>query len=186
MDWERIFCDLGVIKKGHFLLASGLHSDTYFEKFALFNNPPVAEKLLLEMAERIKPLAPEIIVGPTTGGIIIAFEIARILGIRALFAERGENNKRILRRNQTLPEGAPVVVVDDVLTTGGSLLSTVELVKNNGGKVVGAGVMINRGFKGDLAFPLISIYQTEVVAYTPEECPLCKQSIPLEKPGTSR
>lgn len=173
----------GVVKEGHFLLRSGLHSQYYFEKFRLLERPEFLTPLCEELARRFEKLKFESVCGPTTGGIIIAYEIARSLKKRCLFAEKTQDGRDFLR-SQEIRRGEPFIVVDDVLTTGGSIKASIEAIERHGGKVVAVGVLIDRSEKPlDLELPLYSVYKNPVKNYTPPECPLCKKNIPLSKPG---
>ena len=173
----------GAIKEGHFLLASGLHSPVYWEKFRILQYPRYTEKLCRAIAEHFKDQKVNLVVGPTTGGIILAFETARQLGVRSIFAEKmGE--VRIFRRDFDIAPGERVLVVDDVLTTGGSIKETMSAVDRLGGIVIGIGVLINRSAKEiDLGVPLFSCLHAPTTVYSAEECPQCIANIPLIKPG---
>ncbi len=181
---ETILKKTGAIKEGHFLLTSGLHSGVYFEKFRLLQHPEYTEKLCEPIANFYKNEDIDLVVGPTLGGVIIAYEVARLLGKPCAFAEKTQNGRNFLR-DFDLPKSGNVLVVDDVLTTGGSIKEVLELVKKCGLTPIGIGVLIERSEKtpdfGNI--PLFSVYRVEVKNYTKEECPLCKKGIPLVKPG---
>ena len=180
---EAMLADAGVLKEGHFLLASGLHSQYYFEKFRLLEQPAVLTQFCQELAQASQKFDPDAICGPTTGGVIIAYEVARLLAKRCLFAEKTEGGRDFLR-NQRITRGETFVVVDDVLTTGGSIRASMEAVTRNGGNVIAVGVLIDRSETSpDFGVPLYSIYRSPVKNHVPEECPLCKKGIPLSKPG---
>jgi orotate phosphoribosyltransferase len=180
---ESLFEEHGVILKGHFLLASGLHSDLYFEKFRILENPGLTETIVATSIDEIKTLEPELVVGPTTGGVVVAYAVAKALGTKAFYAERGEGKTRVLRRGFSFEPGTRVLVVDDVMTTGGSVMETIKAVEALAGKVVGVFVLVKRSKGIDLPVPLLSAYSTEVQANHPQECPMCKSGIPLTEPG---
>lgn len=183
MDIEKILIERKAILRGHFLLSSGLHSDTYFEKFRILEDPKLTEEFISEVIDRLRALEPDIVVGPTIGGIAVAFEVARQLKVKAYYAERGESG-RVFRRGFKLTPDNRILVVDDVLTTGKSLLETMDAVNPYGSKIVGAFVLIDRSENFDPGVPLISLLKVKVRNYTPDECPLCKAGIPLVKPGS--
>ncbi len=182
---EKILIERGAILKGHFLLTSGLHSDTYFEKFRILEDPSLTQYLISTVIDRLRNLSPDIVVGPTIGGVAVAFEVGRQLGVKAYYAERGDSG-RVLRRGFKLGPENRVLVVDDVLTTGKSLLETMQVVKKHGATIVGAFVFIDRSEDFDPGVPLISLLKVKVKNYRPEECPLCKKGIPLVKPGSGK
>ena len=172
------------VLRGHFLLSSGLHSDVYFEKFRVLQHPEHLEALCRALAGRFGGEEVELVVGPTTGGMLVAYEVAKHLGTTFAFAER-EGGRRVLRRGFVIPPGGRVLVVDDVLTTGGSVREVLELVEGCGGEVVGVGVLVDRsGGKADVGYLLVSLLQVEARTFRPEECPLCREGVPLKKPGS--
>ena len=179
----RMFRMSGAIKEGHFLLASGLHSPVYWEKFRILQYPHYTEKLCCLIAQHFKDQRIELVVGPTTGGIILAFETARQLEVRSIFAEKmGE--VRVFRRDFDLTPGERILIVDDVLTTGGSIKETMNAINRLGGVIVGIGVLVDRSSQMvDFGVPLFSCIRAPTTVYSPEECPLCAAHIPLVKPG---
>jgi len=183
-DVIRIFEECGALLKGHFRLASGLHSDVYFEKAQVLQYPWHVERLCSEIARRYREDGVQVVVGPTTPGVIVAHETARALGCRAIFAER-EGNRRALRRGFRIEPGEHVLVVDDILTTGGSVRDVLDLVVLNRGYVVGVGVLVDRSSGVDFGVRLEALAKVAAAAYKPEQCPLCGQGLPLVKPGSS-
>ncbi|MGD9116105.1 MAG: orotate phosphoribosyltransferase [Dehalococcoidia bacterium] len=181
---EEIFEKAGAILKGHFLLTSGLHSPVYWEKFKVLQSPPYTEQVCRLIADHFKDRNVEVVAAPTTGGIILAFETARQLGVRGIFAEKTGEKERAFKRGFDIKPGERVLIVDDIFTTGGSLRQTIAAVKKLGGNIIGIGVMVDRSTeKTDFGVPLFSCLRAEAVTYSPEECPLCKKGIPLVKPG---
>ena len=179
----EIFKRAGAIKEGHFLLASGLHSPVYWEKFRILQYPQLTEKLCRLIAEHFKGQKIDVVAGPTTGGIILAFETARQLGVRSIFAEK-EGGLRVFRRDFEIAPGEHVLIVDDILTTGSSLRETISAVDKPGGIIIGIGVLVDRSDKKlDFNLPFFSCLRVPTIAYSPQECPLCGAHIPLVKPG---
>lgn len=170
----------GAMLEGHFQLASGRHADLYIEKFRILQWPDVTGELCAEMAERFAHAGANIVAGPTTGGVILAFEVARRMGLTAIIAERkDEGDGREFRRGFQLGAGDRVLVVDDVLTTGGSVRDTVDAVRERGAEVVGVGVMVNRGASPDFGAPLFACLNVEVASWDPDTCDLCREGVPL-------
>lgn len=184
---EKIFRALGVLLEGHFLLASGRHSHFYFEKFRLLEWPEHADRFSRVLAERSRHLAPSVVTGPTTGGLLVAYAVARHLGLKAIYAERTREGRGYPRGSDIEP-GAQVLIVDDVLTTGGSVRETWEAVERLGGRVCGVGVLVDRSQNSEWlgTMPLISVYRAEVETFAPEDCPLCRQGAELVAPGGSK
>jgi len=174
----------GVLREGHFLLTSGRHSDKYFEKFRILEQPPVCEAFAKAVADRYRKNGVTVVCGPTTGGIIIAYEVARQLGCRCVIAEKAELGRRIGRGFRLGPEDR-VLVVDDVLTTGGSIKETLAAVEPSGAEVVGVGVYVDRSAGVEFGVPLFGAFRQQVATFEPSACPLCAKGLPLEEPGRS-
>jgi len=185
-DAEAMFRTTGAVLDGHFLLTSGLHSPVYWEKFRILEHPEYTQQLCSMIANRFRSEHVDVVAGPTTGGIILAFEVAKQIGVRCIFAEKEDNGKRSFRRGFVLSDSERVLVVDDVLTTGKSVNEVLEAVAARNGRVLGIGVLVDRS-EQDLNFgpPLFSCLRSVTPAYRPEECPLCKRGLPLVKPGSS-
>lgn len=182
----KLFTDTGVLKTGHFLLTSGRHSDRYMQCAQLLQYPEMAEKACRELAEKFKDLGVETVIGPALGGILVSYEVARALKARSIFAER-ENGTMTLRRGFTLSPGEKVLVVEDVVTTGGSVKEVIDLARAQGADVVAAGALVDRsGGRVDFGVPAYYLLELEIESYLPEECPLCKQGIPAVKPGSRK
>ena len=181
---EDLLIETSAIMEGHFLLTSGLHSPRYVEKFNVLQKPVYTEKLCRAMAEKFKDANIETVVGPVTGGILLAHETGKALGTRAIFTER-ENGKMTFRRGFTLHEGERVLIVEDIVTTGGSIREVIDVVKEHGGITVAVSMLVDRsGGKatfGDV--PSTALLHMDVQTYKPEECPLCKAGIPMTKRG---
>ncbi|CAN5237977.1 orotate phosphoribosyltransferase [soil metagenome] len=186
-DVESIFRRSGALLDGHFALSSGKHADRYLEKFQVFQWPRETERLCAEIARRAGALAPATVAGPTTGGVILAHEVGRQLGARAVYAERVANGRgRAFRRGASPAPNERVLVVDDILSTGGSLHETIGAVRSCGATVVGAAVLADRS--GGAAFddvPLIALWEIRLPAYDPADCPQCSAGLPLQRRGTT-
>lgn len=180
-----IFKETGALRQGHFVLTSGKHSAQYMQCAQVLQYPRLAATLGEALASRFAGVEVETVVGPAMGGIIVAHEVGRALGVKALFAER-QDGKMTLRRGFALKPGEKVLVVEDVITTGGSVQEVLAMVKALGAVPVGVGVLVDRsGGQVDFAgLPLYSLLSMQIEAFTPEECPLCAQGVPWEKPGS--
>ena len=178
------FRQSGALLEGHFRLSSGLHSDRYLQSALVLQYPDLAEQLGAALADRTRHLQPTVVLSPALGGIVIGQEVARALEVRALFAERQEG-ALTLRRGFTLSEADRVLVVEDVLTTGGSTRETAAVAEAQGAQVVGAAVIVDRGADpARLNLPLQALVQLQVPTYQPDECPMCAARIPVVKPGS--
>jgi len=185
-DVEDMFLKSGAVLKGHFLLTSGLHSPVYWEKFQVLQYPAYTEQLCGMIAHNFREYDVQLVAGPTTGGIILAHEVARQLGKRAIYAEKASDGGRTFRRGFKISPGEKVLIVDDILSTGGSINDVVEAITSRDGEVIGIGVLVNRSSEGiDFGVPLYSCLRTIVKTYTPDTCPQCNAGEPLVKPGSS-
>ena len=183
---EEIFLKSGAILKGHFQLTSGVHSPVYWEKFRVLQYPGYTEQLCRLIADHFREQRIQVVAGPTTGGIILAFETARQLGVRGIFAEKEGNAERAFRRGFSINPGERVFIVDDILTTGSSIREVMSAVTKQGGIVIGIGVLVNRSEQRvEFGVPFFSCLCSITPTYPPEECPLCAAQIPLVKPGSS-
>ena len=182
-DAMSLLEEAGAVLKGHFQYASGRHGDTYIEKFRLLEKPHVTEALCRQLSEHFRPLNPELVVGPTTGGILLAHETAKHLGesIKAYFAERKEDGGRYLGRGFSIEPGQSVLVVDDVLTTGGSVRDTLDAVIEAGGKPMGVGLVVDRtnGATGFGELETFACLAIDVASYDPDDCELCEAAVEL-------
>jgi orotate phosphoribosyltransferase len=182
----EIFERSNALLKGHFLLSSGRHSDVYFEKFQVLQYPQYVEILCSMLAQRFGKEKIDLVVGPTTGGIIIAYQVGKHLATRAIFAEM-ENDKRVFKRGFQIKEGERTLIVDDVMTTGGSVNEVVDLVEKNKAKIVGVGVLLDRsGGKIPFNYRFEALATVTAESFDPSDCPLCKENIPLVKPGSRK
>ena len=182
-----LFQRLGVVSNGHFLLSSGQHSDEYWEKFRLLEWPRVTEQLCHSIAERHYEQSIAAVIGPTTGGALLAQEVARQLGTRCLLAEPSTGGGRELRRGFVLHAGEPVLIVDDVLTTGLSLRETLQAIESYQPDVIGIEVLIDRSggtASQQFGVPCQALLSVSARTYPVDACPLCAHGVPLVKPGT--
>lgn len=180
---EELLREAGTILKGHFQLASGKHSARYVEKFRLLEQPVQTAALCRMIADWSRSVSPAVVAGPTTGGVIISYEVARLLGTRSIFAERNENSRagRSFQRGFEIAPGERVLVVDDVLTTGGSISDVIAAVESLGGVVAGVAVLVDRsGSTAEFAAPFFACLKLDIPAFEPSDCPLCREGVPLK------
>ena len=184
VDLQTLLEESGAILRGHFLLTSGRHSDVYFEKFRVLEQPKVLTALCSEIASQFASNGIDLVAGPTTGGIIIAFEVARQMGLPAIYVE-SENGQKKLRRGAQIPTGAKVLIVDDVLTTGRSVFEVIEVVKQAGGVPSGAALLIDRAESPiDFGCPSFSAHKVAAQSFPPDAVPEWLAAIHVTKPGT--
>ncbi len=182
-----LFAETGALLNGHFELRSGLHSNRFFQCAHLLQHPRTSAKLCEALVEKmkseLKDLEIDTVIAPAMGGITIGHEVARSLGVRFIFVEK-ENNELKLRRFD-IRDGERFVVAEDVVTRGGRVQETVDIVKENGGVVAAIGILVDRsGGKAEFEAPLVSLLEIEPVTYDPADCPLCKEGLELVHPGS--
>ena len=174
----------GALLDGHFRLTSGLHSPGYLQCALVLQHPHHAETLGRAIADRTRDLRPTVVLSPALGGVVIGQEVGRALGVRAVFCER-QDGEFTLRRGFVISENDRVLVVEDVLTTGGSTRETMQVARAAGGQVIGAATIVNRaGRAPDLGVPFVSLLNVDLPTYEPDKCPLCAQGLPVIKPGS--
>lgn len=181
----NIFRQKGALLEGHFLLTSGLHSPKYLQCALVLQYPDLATQLCFNLAGQFRgEEKPDFVIAPALGGIIVAQEVAKALGVRAIFAERQEG-KLTLRRGFTINPGEKALVVEDVVTTGGSTKETMRVVIENGGVVVAAGAIIDRsGATAEFGVPFKALVTLAIDTFQPKDCPLCQKGVPFIKPGS--
>jgi len=185
-DILQIFQRTNALLNGHFLLTSGRHSNQYFQCALVLQHAEYNEIICGLIANYFKDFEVDVVISPAIGGIVVGQEVARQLGKKSIFAER-EDKTLTLRRGFQIEEGKKYLVCEDVVTTGGSVFEVIEIVKKNGGVVAGVGYIVDRSNnKVQFGVPQFSTLQLEVVSFTPEDCPLCKQNIPVIKPGSRK
>lgn len=179
-----IFRAHSALLEGHFILSSGLHSDRYIQCALVLQHPRIAEQLCAELARKLESPKASVVAAPALGGVIVAHEVARALGARAVFTERQEG-VMTLRRGFSIGPRESTIVVEDVITTGGSTRDTMKCVEAAGGTVVAVGALIDRSGGGvDLGVPKATLVTLSVQNYYPADCPLCKAGTPAVKPGS--
>ena len=184
MDLGPLLEESGAVLHGHFILTSGRHSSVYFENFRILEQPQVLSALCKEIAEHFEKEDIDAVAGPLTGGIIIAFEVARLMNKPAIYVE-SEDGVKTLRRGKTLEPGSKVLIVDDILTTGRSIYETRDAIERAGGVAAGYGVLVNRAQNWvSFDIPVYSAYHVEAESFAPEEVPDWLAAIPAIKPGT--
>ncbi len=177
----------GTTLNGHFLLASGRHSAVYWGKFHILQFPAYTEQLCRLIATHFRKQGIQVVAGPTTGGIILAYEVARQLEVRGIFAEKKGSQERAFKRGFNINRDERVLIVDDILTTGSSIREVMAAVTRLGGIVIGIGVLVDRSEQEiNFGVPLFSCHRTITQTYPPQDCPLCAAHIPLVKPGSSQ
>ena len=186
MELLEIFKKREALLTGHFLLTSGLHSGMYLQCALALQHPEVAGRIGAAMAEMFSDAKPDCVVGPAIGGIVIAQEVGRALGVRAMFCER-EGDSMTLRRGFSVAEGERALVVEDIITTGGSVQEAVDALVAMGADVVGVGVIIDRSGGGaSFSVPFKSLMTMKIETFKEEECPLCRAGEPVYKPGSRK
>jgi orotate phosphoribosyltransferase len=180
----KVFKQTGALLDGHFRLTSGLHSPQYFQCALVLQDPMQAQKLCWEIATQFMTEKIDVVIAPAIGGIVVAQEVARLISARAIFSER-ENGAMTLRRGFEIGANEKVLVVEDVVTTGGSIKEVINLVRSAKADLKGVGFLVDRS-QGKIEFPVrkFSVLEMEVITYEPENCPMCKSNIPLVKPGS--
>jgi len=180
----QVFRDAGALLDGHFLLRSGLHSRQYFQCALALQQMPVVEKLGAELARKVRGLGAVTVIAPAMGGLVVGQEVARQLGLRFIFAEK-EEGKLVLRRGFKIAAGEKVLVVEDVVTKGGRVQETIDIVRANRGHIVGVAILVDRSNGTvDLGVPLISLIAMRVETFEPDKLPLDLAAIPIVKPGS--
>src|SRR5205809_3712842 len=176
----QAFESAGAFLRGHFVYTSGRHGADYLEKFRILEDPKATTALAAMIANEFRSVTPELVAGPTTGGIILAYEVARQLGVNAVYVERGESGGRVLRRGFEISPGSRVLLVDDVVTTGGSVAETEACITNAGGVVIGIGVLADRtAGRAATDVPFFACLTVDFPSYPPDSCPQCAAGIPV-------
>lgn len=179
-----LFRRSGALLEGHFRLSSGLHSAGYLQCALVLAHPQHAETLGRGIAAQARELRPTVVLSPALGGVVIGHEVGRALGVRAMFAER-QDGELTLRRGFVLSETDRVLVVEDVLTTGGSTRETMQVATAAGGRVVGVAAIVDRsGGTAKFEVPFASLLNVDLATYEPDRCPMCAQGLPVTKPGS--
>lgn len=186
MDIKNLFIESEAILEGHFLLSSGKHSNGYVQCARLMMDPAKSKKAFAVLADKVKDLGIDVVVGPAIGGIIPSYELASQLGVKSIFTER-EDNIMTLRRGFTLEEGQKVIISEDVVTTGKSSLETIKALEKYGVEVLGISCLVNRSGLDEVdGYPIYSTLKLDIETYEKEECPLCKEGMEVVKPGSRK
>ena len=188
MEIMEMFRKTGAYKQGHFKLSSGLHSGAYLQCALVLQNPIIAARLCSSLATRFMAFRPDVVVGPALGGVVIAYELARALGARAIFTERDSSGEMKLRRGFRVSPSSKVIVAEDVLTTGKSVREVISLLREDGVVPVGIAALVDRAgqrldFGGIRHEGLIKL---NIPIFEPEHCPLCQEGLPIDKPGSRK
>ena len=180
VEVDAILARTGALLQGHFRLTSGRHSASYIEKFRIMEDPVATTLFCSQIAGHFRDAAISVVVGPATGGIILAYETARQLGTRAIFAEKGPEGGLVFDRGFAVAPGERTLVVDDVLTTGGSVRQVLSLLTAAKADIAGIGFLIDRTNGGvEFGLPLFACHAMTIESYNPADCPLCRQGLPL-------
>ena len=183
-DVERICRESGALLTGHFQLRSGLHSNRFFQAALLLQYPDKAETVCRFLAEKFAGLSIESVISPAVGGLIVGQEVARALGCRAIFADK-EDGQLLLKRGFSIRPGEKVLVAEDVVTKGGRVQQTIDLVRSKGGEVVGVAVVVDRsGGAATFDVPFFSALKLTLPAWDPAVCKLCAAGVPVDRPGS--
>lgn len=179
------FHETGAYLQGHFRLTSGMHSPEYLQCAKVLQHPAHAERFGREIATKLAGHKVDVVVSPAMGGLIIGHEVARAFNVRHIFTERDGDGKMVLRRGFAIEPGETAVVIEDVITTGGSTKEVIEVLKAAGANVAAAASIIDRSNgAADVGVPRVALETLKVTAYPPDECPLCAQGLPVVKPGS--
>lgn len=179
---QEILKECEAMLEGHFLLSSGKHSNRYIQCAKLLQYPDKSEIVLREVANKLKDLDIDVIVGPAMGGVVVAYELARQMGKKGIFTER-ENGEMTLRRGFTINKGDKVIISEDVITTGKSTKEVIKVIEELGGEVLGVACIVDRTSES-IGYPVYSAIKLEVESFNADECPLCRENIPYTKPGS--
>lgn len=188
-DFEHLLTETGALLSGHFRLSSGLHSGNYVQCARLLQFPNIATQIGQELADKLKnhlTEPPDFVAAPAIGGILIAHEVARAFGVRCLFTER-EGTEMKLRRGFLVETGERAIVIEDVVTTGGSTRETMTALEKEGAQILAVGSIIDRSSEPvDLGIPRESLIRLQIPSYNPEACPLCQAGMAVVKPGSRK
>lgn len=184
MNLQQELKDRGALLEGHFRLSSGRHSNRFIQKFRILEDPTIVEQVAREIAHHFRDAKPTIVVSAAVGGIILGYEVARALRTKAIFVEK-ENGVPVLRRSFRLGPADRALVVEDVVTTGGSVKEVLEVVRDSGAQIAGVGVIVQRG-EADFGVRTLALLNMPIESYDPEQCPQCRSGEPITDPGSRR
>jgi orotate phosphoribosyltransferase len=181
---EAVLTERGALLDGHFRLSSGRHSSRFIQKFRILEDPALLEPIARAIADAFRPVEPSVVVSAAVGGILLGYEVARHLGVKAIFVEK-EGGVPALRRGFTLAPQDRVLVVEDVVTTGLSVREVIGVVRERGASIAGVGVIVVRG-EAEFGVPVHALLDLPIVSYDPAECPQCAAGEPVADPGSRR
>lgn len=184
LDLERELKDRGALLEGHFKLSSGRHSNRFIQKFRILEDPAIVEPVAQKIADAFRGAKPTVVVSAAIGGIVLGYEVARALGTKSIFVEK-ENGVAVLRRNFHLSPEDRALVVEDVVTTGGSVKEVLGVVRASGASVAGVGVIVQRG-AAEFGVPVHALLDMPIVSYEAHECPQCRSGESITDPGSRR
>ena len=187
-DVEKILVEVEAVLDGHFLLSSGNHASRYVQCAKLLQHPQLAEQVISTIAKKVQVLDEvDVVIGPAMGGIIVAYELAKALGVRGMWGERDASGKMALRRGFSISKDERILIAEDVVTTGGSSQEIARLVEDKGGIVAGVACIVDRRMdRVDLSLPIVSAVRMQIPVYPADDCPLCKRGILFDKPGSKK
>jgi orotate phosphoribosyltransferase len=184
LDLERELRERGALLEGHFRLSSGRHSDRFIQKFRILEDPQLVEPLARRIADAFREMRPTVVLSAAVGGIVLGYEVARALGVKAIFAEK-EAGAAVLRRGFELTPADRVLVVEDVITTGGSVQEIVGIARASGAEIAGVGAIVRRG-EAEFSVPAVALHEMPIVSYDEAACPQCRAGVPIADPGSRR
>lgn len=184
LDLARELAQRGALLEGHFRLSSGRHSNRFVQKFRILEDPELVEPAARAIADKFRPARPSVVVSAAVGGIILGYEVARQLGIKAIFIEK-ENGMPVLRRSFALSASDRALIVEDVVTTGLSVREVMAVVSHSGASIVGVGILVARNGE-DFGVPTYTLLHLPIHSYDPQECPQCRSGEPVTDPGSRR
>jgi orotate phosphoribosyltransferase len=185
---DQILVEVGAVLDGHFLLSSGNHASRYMQCAKLLEHPHLAGQVISVLAKKAQALGKiDVVIGPAMGGIIVAYELAKALGVRGMWGERDSSGNMTLRRGFEIASNERILIAEDVVTTGGSSLEIARLVKESGAKTLAVACIVDRRMEElEPPLPIISATRMQIPIYPPDDCPLCQQGIPFTKPGSRK
>lgn len=183
-DLERELRERGALLEGHFLLSSGRHSDRFIQKFRILEDPAIVEPVARAIANAFREVRPTVVLSAAVGGIVLGYEVARALRVKAIFVEK-EDGRPVLRRGFRLIPDDRALIAEDVITTGGSVREVMQIVREAGAAVAGVGAIVRRG-DVDFGVPTVALLEMPIESFDANECPQCRLGAPIDDPGSRR
>jgi orotate phosphoribosyltransferase len=184
LDLERELRERGALLDGHFRLSSGRHSDRFIQKFRILEDPGIVEKVAREIAGAFRDVRPTVVLSAAVGGIILGYEVARALRLKAIFVEK-EEGRPVLRRGFRLGSADRVLIVEDVMTTGGSVHEVMRVAREAGAAIAGVGAIVRRA-EVDFGVPTVALLDMPIASFEEGDCPQCRVGVPIQDPGSRR